>query len=296
MELKKGDLVALIAPAGQLSDKSVVFDAQNLLEQWGLKAIIGKNALQKQGYFAGTDEQRLYDLQMALDTPEIKMIWALRGGYGTNRIIDKLDFSEFKKHPKIVAGYSDITVLHSKLNQINIPSYHIFMPVNIKENIDKNVIELTRKAIFGENFSYHFQASNYNKNIKKIIGIPVGGNLAILYSMLGTDLDIDTNNKILFIEDVGEQLYQIDRMIISLKKAGKLDNLKALMVGQFTQIPENEPYFGKNYQEIILEHTKSFDYPIIFDVPTGHITNNYPIIFGKEILIQKDKDDIIISQ
>ncbi len=292
MKLHKDDKVALISPAGFLLDDTAVSDAVQLLKNWGLKPIIGKNAMNRNGYFAGTDKERLSDLQQALDNPEIRMIWALRGGYGTNRIIEKLDFSKYIQNPKIIAGYSDITVLHTKLTILKIPSFHIFMPVNIKENINEEILELTRRSIFGEQVNYQFKNSEYNRNFKNVEAEVVGGNLAILYSLLGTNIDINTDDKILFIEDVGEKLYQIDRMIISLKQSGKLSNLKGLLVGQFTNIPKNEPKFGKSFQKIILEHTKQYNYPIIFDVPIGHITQNYPLIFGQKLSVEK-KDNII---
>ncbi len=287
MRIKKGDKVFLTAPGGYIKDASIIDKAMELLDSWGLKVEKGKHILKQQGHFSGKDEERASDLQYALDNPEIKLIWALRGGYGTNRILDRLRFDEFIKNPKIIAGFSDITLLHNMIQNLGFPAWHTFMPVNLSAPISKEVIEQTRKAFFGEEVSYYFPLSPYNKNAKKSVkGIITGGNLALLYSTLGTTWEVDTKNKILFIEDVGEQLYQIDRMMISMKKAGKLKHLKALLVGQFTDIPANNPAFHLNVEEIIREHTQEFDFPVFFDFPAGHIQNNYPIILGKEAMIE----------
>jgi muramoyltetrapeptide carboxypeptidase len=165
------------------------------------------------------------------------------------------------------------------------------MPVQFRHKIDQNVLQQTQNAFFGKAFAYDFNFSSFNKNTQNIEGLVVGGNLANLYSLLGTDLDIDTQGKILFIEDIGEHLYNIDRMMIALKKARKLEGLKALIVGDFTDITKNTPYFGKNYQEIILEHSADYDFPVIFDAPIGHIANNYPLLLGEklQILIEQNK-------
>ncbi len=291
MFVQKSDFVALISPAGPIPDDTAIKNAQKILSDWGLQSVVGKNALQQNGHFAGTDTQRLADLQEALDNPDIKMIWALRGGYGSVRIVDKLDFTKFIEHPKLLVGFSDITVLHNRINQLNIPSLHALMPVQFRHKIDQNVLQQTQNAFFGKAFAYDFNFSSFNKNTQNIEGLVVGGNLANLYSLLGTDLDIDTQGKILFIEDIGEHLYNIDRMMIALKKARKLEGLKALIVGDFTDIPKNTPYFGKNYQEIILEHSADYVFPVIFDVPIGHIANNYPLLLGEklQILIKQNK-------
>ncbi len=291
MFVQKGNTIALLSPAGPIPDDLAIKNAQKLLTQWGLKPVIGKHALAKKGHFAGTDAQRLSDLQEALDNPNVKMIWALRGGYGSVRIVDDIDFTKFIKNPKLLVGFSDITVLHSKINQLNIPSLHALMPVQFKDAIADEVLQQTQNAFFGKTFDYTFNASKYNKNSQEVSGVVVGGNLANLYSLLGTSLDIDTQDKMLFIEDVGEQLYNIDRMMISLKKAGKLVNLRALVVGDFTDIPKNTPYFGKTYQEIILEHTADYDYPVFFEAPIGHIPDNYPLLLGEKLEISITKNE-----
>jgi len=296
MFLQPNDTIALISPAGPIANKQPITDAKNLLKKWFLQTDLGKNALKSYGHFAGTDSERLADLQSALDNPKIKAIWALRGGYGSIRIVDQLDFTKFISHPKLLIGFSDISILHNKLQQLKIPSLHAIMPVQLKDSINDVVLKQTQNAFFGKTFQYSFNTSTYNKFPQNIKANVVGGNLANIYSLLGTQIDLDTQNKILFIEDVGENLYQIDRMIISLKKTGKLATLKALVVGQFTDIPDNKPYFGKTFQEIILEHTATYDYPIFFDAPIGHIPNNYPLLLGAVLQIDTFSDKITFTQ
>ncbi len=296
MYLQQNDLVALVSPAGFLSDGETVNRAQKLLYKWGFKSYAGQNILQQAGHFAGNDLQRFADMQKAIDNPDVKMIWALRGGYGSIRIIDELNWHNFKKFPKLLVGFSDITVFHAKLQRMGYESLHAFMPVQLREKISKEVVEQTKNAIKGRSIAYQFNKDTYTVNFKPVSGKVVGGNLAILYSLLGTNLSIDTHDKILFIEDVGEQLYQIDRMLIALKMAGKLKDLRALLVGQFTGIPDNQPSFGKTYQEIILEHTAAYDYPVIFNAPIGHITDNYPLMLGRALHITTDHNKINLLQ
>ena len=290
MFLQKDDTVALVSPAGAIPDNTPIIAAQKILKKWHFNSCTGRHALAKHGHFAGTDQERLTDLQTAMDNENIKAIWALRGGYGSVRIVDQLDFSALKKNPKLLIGFSDITILHNKWHNEGLISLHGLMPVQFKNKVDKDVITQFKKALKGMPFSYTFSKSKYNKNPHATEGIVIGGNLANLYNVLGTHLDIDTNDKILFIEDVGEQLYSIDRMMIAMQKAGKLAKLKSLIVGNFTDIPDNTPYFGKTYQEIILEHTALYNYPVIFNVPIGHITNNYPLLLGKKLQITTEND------
>jgi muramoyltetrapeptide carboxypeptidase len=296
MFLQNNDVVALVSPAGYLSDKKVINQAQKILKKWGLKSIVMPNASTQNGHFAGTDKQRLSDLQNAMDMPEVKMIWALRGGYGSIRIVNQLDFSKFKQYPKLLTGFSDITILHLKWQQMGYESLHGLMPVQFKDKIPENVIKQFKNAIFGKTVSYSFDNNKLTSDFTEVSGILTGGNLANLYSVLGTNLDFTTNEKILFIEEVGEKLYAIDRMIIAMKNAGKFDNLKALMIGQFTDIPQNDPEFGKTVNEIILEHTAEFNFPVIFDVPVGHISGNYPLLLGIPVEIIRQENKIFLRQ
>jgi len=295
MFLQNNDLVALVSPAGVLPDNQVAEKAQSLLQKWGLQSYIAPHALKQNGHFAGTDAQRLKDLQEAVDNPDVKMIWALRGGYGSIRIVDDLDLSALQKQSKLLTGFSDITILHQKWQQAGHESLHAFMPVQLKDKISREVVKQTKNAIFGRDIRYSLKKHPVTTNFNQVKAPVTGGNLANLYSLLGTDLDFDTSGKILFIEDVGEQLYQIDRMMIALKKAGKLDKLKALLVGQFTDIPKNEPAFGKTFEDIILEHAGT-NYPVIFEVPIGHITDNYPLMLGRDLELTNVGDQIVLSQ
>ena len=295
MFIKENDWVALVSPAGYLEDKTVADKAKSLLKKWHLQSYTAPHALLQYGHFAGTDEQRKSDFQDALNRPEVKMIWALRGGYGSIRIVEDLDFSVLKKKTKLIVGFSDITIFHIRLHQLGYESVHAFMPVQLNKKIGKKIIKQTKNALKGLSINYSFTSTSYNSHFKQVEGVVIGGNLANLYSVLGTSLDFDTDEKILFIEDVGEQLYQIDRMMISLKKAKKLRNLKALLVGQFTDIPPNQPKFSKSYQEIIKEHANG-NYPVIFNAPIGHTHQNFPLILGRKLVLTNNGHKINIYQ
>jgi muramoyltetrapeptide carboxypeptidase len=224
--LKSGDTIAIIAPSGVLNNRNqAIENAKKLIVEWGLVPIIGKNIYKKKYHFAGNDKQRLDDLQWAFDHKNIKAIWCARGGYGSIRIIDQLSFDQFKKYPKWLIGYSDITVLHNKLNNLGFETIHGMMAVNMEEN-QKEInesIESLKNCLFGELKSYHINNNKYNR-IGKSSGILVGGNLTLLVAQLGSSSEIDTKDKILFIEEIGEYKYHIDRMLQSLKRAGFFDN------------------------------------------------------------------------
>ena len=284
--LKKGDQVALVAPAGYIENDKALILAEKMLKSWGLKAVRGKHVLEKNGSFAGTDEQRREDFQKALDNPKIKAIWAVRGGYGSMRIIQDLNFNKFIKKPKWVIGYSDITVFHSALNNLGYKSIHGIMPINLsadKKSIEKAVDSL-ENILFGKEVEYIIPSSSYNK-YGSIQGEIVGGNLTLLQNLLGTPFEIKTKGKILFIEEIGEELYQIDRKLQSLKLAGTFNHILGLVVGSFTDIKPNKQWNDTNYQEIIHKLIKGSDFPVIFDIPSGHIDENRAIIFGNEAII-----------
>ena len=290
--LHKNDLVALIAPAGFIPDEQPVLAAEKWLASIGLRGIRGKYILGKKGVFSGSDKQRLEDFQNALDTPEIKAVWALRGGYGAMRIMGKLDFKKFKEHPKWLIGFSDITAFHNQLQLLGYPSIHGLMPVQMaKFPIETQAAAGTlRQALFGEKLHYEIPVSKYNR-IGKAEGILTGGNLSLLQSLLGTPYQVDTNGKILFIEDVGEYPYRIDRMLQSLKLAGVFDQLAGLIVGDFTDIKENATPFGKNVKQMVLEVTRGKKYPILFNFPAGHIPDNKALVLGEKakIMVEKEK-------
>ena len=281
--LKKGDQVVLLAPAGFLEDEKPVIIAEHLLEAWGLVPMRGNFVLEKNGYFAGTDSQRLQDLQNALDNPNIKAIWAIRGGYGIMRILPKVDYANFIKNPKWIIGFSDVTAFHNVIHNLGFKSIHGIMPVQLTKGTketEKAVVSL-HDVLSGKDFEYTFSASPYNK-VGSAKGILVGRNLSLLQSLLGSANQIKTRGKILFIEEVGEPLYKIDRLLISLKSAGFFKNIKGLVVGAFSEIENDKIAYNKTYQELILEMFAKYSFPILFDVPAGHISDNRSLIFGEE--------------
>lgn len=291
--LKIGDEIAIVSTARKINQEEIDL-AVKLFEYWGLKVRIGNTIGLVYHQFAGTDQERANDFQSMLDDKNIKAIICARGGYGTVRIMDYLDFTQFNFNPKWIVGYSDVTILHAHINTyLGYQTLHATMPINFKSN-SKESLESLKKALFGESYSL-----NFNTRKESIFGntegFIVGGNLSILYSILGTNSGINTDNKILFIEDLDEYLYHIDRMMMALKRAGKLNKLKALLVGGMTDMKDNIIPYGKTAEEIILEHCKDYDYPIIFDVPTGHINNNNALIFGRNISLKTEKNKVVIN-
>lgn len=280
-KLKKGDRIALVCPAGQL--QTDLKTAKKVFESWGLDVIQGKTIHSSFGTFSGSDEERRQDLQNFLDDPQIKAIFAARGGYGTVRIIDALNFDVFSKNPKWLIGFSDITVLHSHLHRVfNICSIHGQMP-GAFDSSSEAALDSLHKSLFGQDLHYQYSSlSAYNRS-GNCSGIIIGGNLAILHSLMASDSDMDYTNKILFIEDVGEKVYNIDRMLWTLKRAGKFDHLKGLLVGGFTDLKISEPAFNMDYQEIISEKIQEYKYPVAFDFPAGHILDNRAIIHGSMV-------------
>lgn len=280
--LKKGDKIGIIACARKIS-KEELQPAIDILQNWGLEVVLGKNIFNADHQFSGTDEERAADLQSMLDDTSIKAVISARGGYGTVRIIDKLDFSTFKKHPKWIIGYSDITVLHSHIHNMGIQTLHATMPINFKVN--EEATETLRKALFGEEIHYSFEPHALNKN-GKAEGILVGGNLSLLYALCGSNSDIETNGKILFIEDLDEYLYHIDRMMMNLKRSGKLSGLAGLIVGGMSDMKDNAVPFGKTAEAIILDAVKEYNYPVCFHFPCGHIDRNLAIVLGRKVELE----------
>lgn len=290
--LKKGDKIGIIAPARKVS-KEEMLPAIEILRSWGLKVVTGKNLFKADNQFSGTDAQRAEDLQTLLDDDSVKAIISARGGYGTLRIIDKVNFKKFKKNPKWIVGYSDITVLHSHIHTLGIETLHATMPINFSKN--KEATESLRKALFGEELVYKVQSHPLNRTTKsELKGELVGGNLSLLYALCGSASDIDTKGKILFIEDLDEYLYHIDRMMLNLKRSGKLSHLKALIVGGMTDMKDNAIPFGKTAEEIILDAVKEYKYPVCFGFPAGHIDTNFALYFGKKAKL-KIADNVELS-
>jgi muramoyltetrapeptide carboxypeptidase len=280
--LKKGDKIGIVACARKISREQLQ-NAVDLFTSWGLEIAYGKNLFNECNQFSGTDEERASDLQMMLDDQSVKAVISARGGYGTIRAIDKIDFTKFRKHPKWVVGYSDITVLHSHIHNFGIETIHATMPINFHVSNEAN--ETLRKVLFGEKLSYEIEFHPLNRK-GNATGELVGGNLSLLYALTGSDSDIDPNGKILFIEDLDEYLYHIDRMMINLKRSGKLKGLAGLVVGGMTDMKDNEIPFGKTAEEIIMDAVKEYNYPVCFNVPAGHIDKNFALIFGRKVNLE----------
>lgn len=290
--LQKGDTVAILATARKI-DLLTLQPAINLLESWGLNVVIGKTIGKSDNQLAGPDWQRATDFQEMLDNPKIKAIWAAKGGYGTVRIVDRIDFTNFKKKPKWVVGFSDVTVLHSHINNMGIETLHAMMAVSAK-TASPQAIETLRKSLFGEKLEYHIPASPFNKK-GKASGEIVGGNLSVLYSILGSKSEVDYKGKILFIEDLDEYLYHIDRMMMNLKRNGYFDGLKALIVGGMTEMNDNDIPWGKNSLEIIQDVLKDYKFPIIYNFPAGHIKDNRALILGKTVSIDANDKEVAVK-
>ncbi|MFO7828651.1 MAG: LD-carboxypeptidase [Bacteroidales bacterium] len=284
--LKQGDTIGIVAPARKV-DKHEIESAIKVFESWGLYIIFGKNLLNAFGQFSGTDKDRAEDLQYMLDDPNIKAIICARGGYGTIKTLPYLDFSRLLKKPKWIVGYSDITALHAHLNQnLGIKSIHGIMPLNFPANSsENNATQSLKKTLFGSNSTYKFNNHPFNKTgvAKSTI---VGGNLSVLYSIAGTKYDLDTHHKILFLEDLDEYLYHIDRMMMNLKFGGKLEKLKGLIVGGMTKMNDNQTPYGQTAYEIIRDAVAEYHFPVCYNFPAGHIENNLALVLGNKITLE----------
>ncbi len=280
--LKKGDTIAIVATARKNVEDNLK-PAIEWLHNWGLEVVLGETIGLDHHQLAGTDEERAADFQKVLDNPNIKAIWCVRGGYGTVRMIDLLDFTKFKQSPKWIIGFSDVTVLHSHLNNLGFASIHGIMPVSAKATEEAK--ESLRKALFGEHLEYTVPCEPLNR-YGKAKGELVGGNLSILYSLLGSASAIDCTDKILFIEDLDEYLYHIDRMMMNLKRNGCLESLKGIIVGGMTKMHDNEIPWGKDALEIIDDVTKKYNIPIIYNFPAGHSADNHALILGRQVSIE----------
>ncbi len=283
--LKTGDTVAIVAPSGILKNRIAEIErAKSLLKSWGLHAVVGDHVFNQGRHFAGTDDERCEDFQNALDNPKISAIWCARGGYGAVRILDKLDYSKFKVNPKWIIGYSDITALHNQVHTLGFQSIHAMMCTNLQDDTEtiKETISTFKNALFGTPTSYTLKASKYNK--LGTVSAPItGGNLTILHTMLGSNTSIDTSGKILFIEEIGEYKYHIDRMLQSLKRAGYFENCKGLIIGDFTKVKKNTTPWGSSIEQLILDVLKDYNFPIAFGMHAGHAKDNRALILGKSV-------------
>ena len=290
--LKEGATVAIVSTARRISKKELI-PAITILKKRGLKVVLGTSIGAEDHQFAGNDELRTSDFQTMLDHPEIDAIWCARGGYGTVRIIDQLDFSNFKNHPKWIIGYSDITVLHAHLHQLGIETLHAQMPLFIETKSDATINSIN-ETLFGE--KYEIIIPSEKNNINGIAsGQLIGGNLSILYSLCGSPSALNTKGKILFIEDLDEYLYHIDRMLQNLLRNGYFEGLEGLIVGGMTQMHDNDIPFGKNAEEMILDICSEYDFPIAFDFPAGHLKDNRALILGRKADLMVNKNGVTLS-
>ena len=280
--LKKGDKVAIVCPAKKL--KKSIEPAIALLKGWGLDVVLGKSVSAEDHQFAGNDELRAADLQSFLDDPDIKAIIAGRGGYGTIRIIDDLDFTAFQINPKWIVGFSDITVLLSHVMAIGqIQSIHGQMPGTFEDATEESLLTL-KNALFGGELLYSY-SSNFINRPGIVEGTLIGGNLSILIALQGSISEMNFTDKILFLEDVGEYEYSIDRMLRMLKRSGKLSKLKGLVIGAFNEMKSEDIPFGQSAEQVIWNIVKEYDYPVCFNFPVGHIENNCAMVLGRKVLI-----------
>lgn len=288
--LQKGDKIGIISTARKISAEEVA-PAVKIFESWGLQVVKGTNLHASWNQFAGTDEQRRHDLQQMLDDPEIKAVVCARGGYGTARFIDDIDYSGFQKNPKWIAGYSDVTALHSLIHsRFGIETLHSTMPLNFPKDASENEsVNSLKQALFHGSLEYELpNAEIFNDNgFSHLEAVLTGGNLSMLYSLIGSPSDIQTEGKILFVEDLDEYLYHVDRMMLNLKRSSKLSGIKALLVGWMSEMNDNPIPFGRDAHQIIKDNTQHLNFPVIFGMPAGHLEPNLCLILGRKIRIQR---------
>jgi muramoyltetrapeptide carboxypeptidase len=291
--LQKGDRIALVSPARKISPFEIS-TAIDIFQSWELEVVQGDHLFSAYNQFAGSDDQRQADFQQMLDDSSIRAIICSRGGYGTVRIIDRLDFTRFLQSPKWIVGYSDITVLHSHIHRhYGVETLHAMMPVNFKDKCDGSPsLNSLKKALFGKELAYRFPAEQYFRQ-GSCKGQLVGGNLSILYSLTNTSSDINTNGKILFLEDLDEYLYHIDRMMMNLRRSGKLEGLAGLIIGGMIKMHDNEVPFDKTAIEIIAEAVEDYPYPVCYNFPAGHLDDNRALIMGREVTLEIDEQVVL---
>ena len=291
--LKQGSKIAIAAPARMVKPEEMEY-AINWLKEKGFVPIYDDRLFAGYYIFAGDDNFRAAIFQEYLDDEDISAIWIARGGYGSIRIIDKLDFTQFLQHPKWIIGFSDGTIFHGKLNCLGIPSLHASMPFNFASKTDEAKQSLI-DVLIDKPLRYEFPAHPLNR-MGRMEGEIMGGNLSILYGMIGSNTFPDLDGKILFIEDVDEYIYHIDRMMHALKRAGKLEHLKGLVVGGLTQIHDNADPFGQSVEEVIAKIVSEYDYPLCFGFPAGHFDDNRALVFGQKIQIDIKPQIVFSSQ
>jgi len=288
--LQKGDSIGIVSTARSITIQELKPFLQ-LIESWGFHYVLGNTIDVFEHQFAGDDSLRGQDFQQMLDNPNIKAIWCARGGYGTVRIIDSLDFSEFRKNPKWIIGYSDVTVLHSHIHNLGIETLHANMAIDINTKTEETRSSI-EKVLGGKKYEIKIASENELNRIGNAKGELVGGNLSLLFSLLGSPSEINTDGKILFIEDLDEMLYHIDRMMVNFKRNGLLKNLVGLIVGGMSDMRDNTIPFGKTAEEIVLEAVSEYNYPVCFNFPAGHINDNRALILGRVLQMQVSENAI----
>ncbi|WP_439880361.1 S66 peptidase family protein [Pontibacter sp. MBLB2868] len=291
--LKAGDTIAITATARQITFPEIEL-AIRIFESWGLKVVLGQSIGASYNYFSGDDALRLQDLQQFLDDEHIKAIICARGGYGTTRIIDQVDFTKFRKQPKWVVGFSDVTALHCHIHNYGIESVHGIMPLLFPKDGAENSIETLRRVLFGETLNYSAAPHALNRT-GTAEGQLIGGNLSMLGTITGTRSDISTDGKILFLEDLCEYLYNLDRIMVHLDRSGKLANLAGLIVGDMSDMNDTPVPFGKTAYEIILEHSGKYNYPVCYGFPVGHEPLNLALVCGREARLEVSEEGTSLS-
>ena len=290
--LQPGDTIAILATARKIFLPEIE-EAIRIFESWGLKVVLGQTIGASYNYFAGDDALRLQDLQQMLDDQNIKAIICGRGGYGTTRIIDQVDFTKFQQHPKWLVGFSDVTALHSHIHTLGIESVHAIMPLLFSKEGTADSIETLRKVLFREKLSYTVAPHELNRTGTGQ-GQLIGGNLSMLGTLTGTRSDSSAAGKILFLEDLDEYFYHVDRMMVHLDRSGKLAHLSGLVIGDMSDMKDTAVPFGKTAYEIILEHTSKYNYPVCYGFPVGHEPLNLALVCGREAKLEVSKQGVVL--
>ena len=286
--LNPGDLIYITAPA-KLMDPQAVSYAKKHLEQNGFNVLISKNCLGKHHYFSGTDEERLLDFQFGIDHPDVRAILCARGGYGSIRLVDRINWANMLREPKWMIGFSDITVFHHRLNKLGVQSIHGSMPINFEKNTEAALTSLVN-TLKGSWPQFLLPSNQCNK-VGIATGNLIGGNLSIVYSMLGTDDQYDFEDSILFLEDLGEHYYQVERMFFALKKSGAFQKIKGLIIGGISELEDTDPPLGRTIEEIVLDQLMFTRIPVLFNFPGGHIEDNRAMVFGKKIQLTVSEEE-----
>jgi muramoyltetrapeptide carboxypeptidase len=294
--LSAGDTIGVVCPAGYMPAEKAE-TCLNVLQNWGFKVRVGKTLGNQYNYFSGTDEERLQDLQQMLDDDDVDAILCGRGGYGVTRIIDELSFKKFKKNPKWIIGYSDITVLHAHIyRRFNIASLHSPMAAAFNDGEHQyEYVQSLKQALEGEQVLYEAAVHPLNKT-GKAKGKLVGGNLSLIAHLIGTPSMYKTAGKILFLEDVGEYIYNVDRMLYQLKRSGKLDELEGLIIGGFTEMKDTTIPFGKDVYNVINDVVKEYNYPVCFNFPVSHTRENYALKVGVEYKLNVSDESVSLKE